>query len=168
METWDRGRLLVASVVKDEGIDLTGFVSGIDDNQIHRAERTAIYAVGNMDTVPQALLHNLKHNQTLHRRNIILTVAFKELPRIANPERVEVKRLSETVWSVRLNFGFMDTPDVPMALHLCTEKELSFDDQSTTYFLSRQTVIPSREGEMSWWRENLFSVLHRNASSIAS
>lgn len=168
METWQRGRSLVASAIRDEGIDLAGFVRGIDDHQTRRAERTAIYAVGNMDTVPQALLHNLKHNQVLHRRNIILTVAFREVPRVAPDERIEAKRLSETFWCVRLHFGFMDTPDVPKALKLCDDQALIIDEQNTSYFLSRQTVIPSREGEMSWWRENLFSVLHRNASSVAS
>jgi KUP system potassium uptake protein len=140
----------------------------VDTEETRRSERTAVYAVGNSEMVPQALLHNLKHNQVLHRRNVILTVVFQQIPWVSEAERVEVEKISSTFWRIRLNFGFMNTPDVPKALTLCKNLGMEFSDIETTFFLSRQTIIPTHDGAMSWWRENLFSALHRNAGSIAS
>ncbi len=167
METWEKGRGLVASAIRSEGLDLKAFVKKIDGEKISRAKRTAVYAVGNIDTVPQALLHNLEHNEVLHLRNIILTVIFREVPYVKESQRVEVERLSDTFWHVRLNFGFMNAPDVPKNLALLHSPELPIEPFETTYFLSRQTVIPTHDGAMSWWRENLFATLHKNAGSVS-
>ncbi len=167
METWEHGRRLVNAAIREEGISLPAFARDVDTPDMRRADRTAVYAVGNTDTVPQALLHNLKHNQVLHRRNVILTVDFREMPWVPDASRVTVEKLTDSFWRVTLNFGFMDTPDVPRALALCAAHGLAFSAIETTYFLSRQTVIPTRDGAMSWWRENLFSTLHKNAGSVA-
>jgi len=168
MQTWEKGRSLVIEVIQKDGINLQSFIRGVDTEEIRRSERTAVYAVGNSEMVPQALLHNLKHNQVLHRRNVILTVVFQQVPWVSEAERVEVEKISSTFWRIRLNFGFMNTPDVPKALTLCKNLGMEFSDIETTFFLSRQTIIPTHDGAMSWWRENLFSALHRNAGSIAS
>lgn len=168
MDTWEKGRTLVATAIREQGIGLEGFVKDIDNATVARADRTAIYAVGSNETVPQALLHNLKHNQVLHRRNVIMTVVFKEVPWVRASDRIEIQQLSPSFWRLRLNFGFMNTPDVPQALALCQEQGLNILDFETTYFLSRQTVIPSHDGALSWWRENLFSALHRNSGSVAN
>jgi KUP system potassium uptake protein len=168
METWERGRRLVSQVLSKEGIALDEFARQVDTPDMRRSERTAIYAVGNADIVPQALMHNLKHNQVLHRRNVIMNVTFHEVPWVADAERVRIEHLSDTFWRVRLNFGFMDTTDVPRALMLAERQGLMIEPAATTYFLSRQTVVPTHDGAMSWWRENLFSALHRNAGSVAS
>ncbi|MEO0318400.1 MAG: hypothetical protein RL404_2077 [Pseudomonadota bacterium] len=167
METWEKGRSLVHSSIRDEGIELASFVKEIDTDEIRRANRTAIYAVGYTETVPQALLHNLKHNEILHRRNIVLTVVFKEIPWVPKSDRIEIEQISDSFWLVRVNFGFMNTPNVPRALELCESRGLPIDPFETTYFLSRQTVIPTHDGAMAWWRENLFSALHRNSGSVA-
>lgn len=167
METWEQGRRLVTEAIREEGISLEDFVQDVDTNEVRRSDRTAVYAVGNAETVPQALLHNLKHNQVLHRRNVILTVVFSDVPWIDDAHRVSVEPLGHSFWRVSLSFGFMDTPDVPRALELCAPLGLAFSDSETTYFLSRQTIIPTRDGAMSWWRENLFSTLHKNAGSVA-
>lgn len=167
METWERGRQLVTVAIREEGISLEAFVRDVDTADVRRSDRTAVYAVGHADTVPQALLHNLKHNQVLHRRNVILTVVFQEVPWVAEASRVTVAQLGASFWRVSLSFGFMDTPDVPRALALCAPYGLAFSDSETTYFLSRQTVIPTRDGAMRWWRENLFATLHKNAGSVA-
>jgi KUP system potassium uptake protein len=168
MQTWEKGRSLVIEVIQKDGINLQSFIRGVDTEETRRSERTAVYAVGNSEMVPQALLHNLKHNQVLHRRNVILTVVFQQVPWVSEAERVEVEKISSTFWRIRLNFGFMNTPDVPKALTLCKNFGMEFSDIETTFFLSRQTIIPTHDGAMSWWRENLFSALHRNAGSIAS
>lgn len=168
METWEQGRRLVAQALDREGIALDEFAKQVDTPDMHRSHRTAIYAVGNAGIVPQALMHNLKHNQVLHQQNIILNVAFHEVPWITEGERLSIERISETFWRVRLNFGFMDDTDVPRALAMASPTGLVLDPASTTYFLSRQTVVPTHDGAMAWWRENLFSTLHRNAGSVAS
>jgi KUP system potassium uptake protein len=167
METWEQGRGLVAKALRNDGLDLKTFVEGIDKENIARAKRTAIYAVGNIDTVPQALLHNLRHNEVLHQRNIILTVIFKEIPYVKESDRIEIEKLSNTFWRVRLNFGFLNTPDVPKNLALVSIEGTQLTPFEITYFLSRQTVIPTHDGAMSWWRENLFATMHRNAGSVA-
>jgi KUP system potassium uptake protein len=168
MQTWEQGRNLIVAMIQKDGINLTSFIHSVDTEDTRRSERTAVYAVGNSETVPQALLHNLKHNQVLHRRNIILTVVFKQIPWVSESERIEIEKLSQTFWRIRINFGFMNAPDVPKALTLCHKLGMEFSDIDTTFFLSRQTVIPTHDGAMSWWRENLFSTLHRNAGSVAT
>ena len=168
MQTWEQGRNLIVAMIQKDGINLTSFIHSVDTEDTRRSERTAVYAVGNSETVPQALLHNLKHNQVLHRRNIILTVVFKQVPWVSESERIEIEKLSQTFWRIRINFGFMNAPDVPKALTLCHKLGMDFSDIDTTFFLSRQTVIPTHDGAMSWWRENLFSTLHRNAGSVAT
>jgi KUP system potassium uptake protein len=168
MQTWEKGRSLISAVIQKDGINLKTFTESVDTEEIRRSERTAVYAVGNAEMVPQALLHNLKHNQVLHRRNVILTVVVRQIPWVSDNERVEIEKLSPTFWRIRLNFGFMNTPDVPKALALCHKYGMEFSDSDTTFFLSRQTIIPTYDGAMSWWRENLFSALHRNAGSVAT
>ena len=167
METWEQGRGLVAKAIRNDGLNLQQFVQQIDKDGIARAKRTAIYAVGNFDTVPQALLHNLRHNEVLHHRNIILTVIFKEIPYVKESDRIEIERLSDTFWRIRLNFGFLNTPDVPNNLAHVSIEGAQLTPFEITYFLSRQTVIPTHDGAMSWWRENIFATMHRNAGSVA-
>ena len=83
--------------------------------------------------MPQALLHNLKHNQVLHRRNVILTVVFQQVPWVSEAERVEVEKISPSFWQIRLNFGFMNTPDVPKALTLCKNFGIEFSYSSVDH-----------------------------------
>lgn len=166
MSTWSRGRALLLESIRRDGIELHVFIQSLDQSSIQRAERTAVYAVANPDTVPQALLHNLKHNQVLHARNIIMTVVFHEVPWIPLHERVKIEALGPGFWRVALHFGFMDTPDVPKALKLCEASGLRIPVFETTYFLSRETVVPTPGGGMANWREHLFAMMNRNASGV--
>jgi KUP system potassium uptake protein len=166
MSTWARGRELLLDSIRSEGLELQPFIDSLDPRSIHRVERTAIYAVANPETVPQALLHNLKHNQVLHERNVILTVQFADVPWVPMEERVQVQALGHCFWRVTLNFGFMNTPDVPKALALAESHGLRIPLFETTYFLSRETVVPSPGGGMMHWRERLFAAMSRNAGGI--
>ncbi|ODV07143.1 MAG: potassium transporter Kup [Rubrivivax sp. SCN 70-15] len=166
MSTWARGRTLLMESIRRDGIELQPFIDALDPRSIHRVERTAVYAVANPETVPQALLHNLKHNQVLHERNVILTVAFHEVPWVGMDERVEVESLGHSFWRVTLHFGFMNTPDVPKALALVDTQGLRIPPFETTYFLSRETVVPTPGGGMANWRERLFAAMTRNASGV--
>jgi len=168
MSTWKRGRKLLMEHIRRDDPDLLPFITSLaTDAAAHRASRTAVYAVANPDTVPQALMHNLKHYQVLHEKNLILTVKFEGVPKVPPAERVQVTRLVEGFWRVQVSYGFMDEPDVPKALELCARQGLPIDQGALSYFLSREIVVPTRGAGMAHWREALFAAMSRNAGSVA-
>jgi KUP system potassium uptake protein len=166
MSTWSRGRDLLLKGIRRDGLELQSFIDGLDPRSVHRAGRTAVYPVADPSTVPQALLHNLKHNQVLHERNVVLTVVFHEVPWVPMEERVQVEALGHSFWRVTLNFGFMNTPDVPRALALTEAQGLRIPVFETSYFLSRETVVPTPGGGMANWRERLFAAMSHNAGGV--
>jgi KUP system potassium uptake protein len=166
MSTWKRGRELLIAHIRQDDMPLEPFVQSLSTESIPRPPRTAVYAVANPDTVPQALMHNLKHNMVLHERNIVLTVVFHDRPWVPFDERVEVEPLGHGFWRVRVNYGFKNTPDIPKALELCADKGLQVDLFTVSYFLSREIVVPTRGGGMARWRESLFAAMSRNAGSV--
>ncbi len=167
MTTWASGRKLLVESIQKDGIDLVPFITQLDFSTVNIAERTAIYAVANPKVVPQALLHNMKHNQVLHRKNIILTVQFEEIPRIQLEQCVEISRLSDHFWRVIVKRGFMDNTDIPLILENCKQHGLDITAFESTYFLSRETVVPTQKKGMMHWREKLFATMSRNSSDIA-
>lgn len=169
MSTWARGRAQLLESIRSDGLALVPFIESLAEHPMnHRVSRTAVFAVANPDTVPQALLHNLKHNQVLHETNVILTVLFQEVPVVPLAERVEVLPLGPGFWRVALRFGFMEAPDVPEALALCEAHGLRIPVFETSYFLSRETVVPTPGAGMAAWREHLFAVMNRHASGVVS
>lgn len=166
MSTWARGRELLLGSIRRDGLALQDFIDTLDTRSLNRASRTAAYAVADPTTVPQALLHNLKHNQVLHERNVILTVVFHEVPWVPMERRVQVDALGHGFWRVTVNFGFMNTPDVPQALTLTQQQGLHIPVFETTYFLSRETVVPTPGEGMNNWRERLFAAMSRNAGGV--
>jgi KUP system potassium uptake protein len=167
MSTWARGRELLMAGIRREGLALEPFIESLDETGLHRAERTAVYPVADTTTVPQALLHNLKHNQVLHERNVILTVTFHERPWVPMHERVAVEALGRHFWRVTLHFGFMNVPDVPRALEMTASHGLRLPTFETSYFLSRATIVPTPGAGMAHWREALFAAMSRNAGGVA-
>lgn len=167
MATWRRGRELLLESLRNDDPELLPFITALAGDDIHRVSRTAVYAVANPQTVPQALMHNLKHNQVLHERNLILTVVFHDVPWIAFEERVQITPLAAGFWKVQINYGFKNTPDIPKALELCRSQGLPINLFETSYFLSRETVVPTRGSGMSRWREAFFALMSRNAGSVA-
>jgi KUP system potassium uptake protein len=169
MATWRRGRELLIEHIRSDDPDLVPFITALSaDEYLRRTPRTAVYAVANPDTVPQAMLHNLKHNQVLHEQNVILTVRFQEVPWVPEQERLQVEPLVSGFWKVQVNYGFMDEPDIPRALRLCSDQGLSVDEGALSYFLSREIVVPTRGAGMAPWREALFATMSRNAGSVVS
>lgn len=166
MSTWSSGRDLLLRSIRRDGLDLKAFVDALDTPSMARAKRTAVYPVADPATVPLALLHNLKHNQVLHETNVILTVVFQEVPTVPRSDRVEVEALGQGFWRVRLHFGFMDAPDVPNALALAEPLGLAIPEFETSYFLSRETVVPVPGSGMAQWREHLFATMSRNAGGV--
>jgi KUP system potassium uptake protein len=124
-----------------------------------------VFLSASPDGVPSALLHNLKHNQVLHDRNVLLTVIVEDHPYVPEEERVTISDLTKGFFRVTVHYGFMEEPDIPAALSHCALKGLNFDLMSTSFFVSRETVIPSLKRGMAPWREKLFSWMSKNAMS---
>ena len=167
MSSWRRGRELLRGSIVERDPELAPFLHSLPTGELRRATRTAVYPVSSPATVPQALLHNLRHNQVLHERNVILTVVFLDEPWVPEAERVSVRLLAPGFWRVQVNYGFKDTPDIPRALLLCAAHDLPINLFETSYFLSRETVVPTRRRGMVLWRERLFAFMARNAANIA-
>ena len=169
MLTWAGGRKQLLARIHQDGLELDSFVASLGADSVHRVGRTAVYPVADASTVPQALLHNLKHNQVLHATNVVLTVVFRDVPWVAPADRAEVLRLDSgaNFWRVTLHFGFMDTPDVPQAMALVAPRGLLVPLFETSWFLSRETVLPAPGAGLGRWRELLFALMSRNASGVA-
>lgn len=168
MATWRRGRELLLARIRLDDPELLPFISALSGDSLHRVPRTAVYAVANASTVPQALMHNLKHNQVLHARNVILTVIFHDVPWIPFENRLVVQPLAPGFWRLEIHYGFKNTPDIPKALALCQQQGLKINLFETSYFLSREIVVPTQGSGMARWREVLFAVMSRNAGSVAA
>ncbi|NBX20329.1 MAG: potassium transporter Kup [Betaproteobacteria bacterium] len=167
MATWRRGRELLLSSLRQDDPELLPFVQALSQDKMHVVPRTAVYAVANPDTVPQAVMHNLKHNQVLHERNIILTVVFHDVPWIPFEERVKVQPLVSGFWRVEVHYGFKNNPDIPQALELCKAHGIAINLFETSYFLSREIVVPTKGHGMALWRERMFALMSRNAGNAA-
>lgn len=113
-------------------------------------------------------MHNLKHNQVLHQTNLILTVVFSAVPTVAQEQRLTVKEIGAGFWQIKCHYGFMETPNIPKALENCKIDNVTIDPFTTSYFVSRETVISGPGGKMAKWRDDLFAVMSRNAGSVVS
>jgi KUP system potassium uptake protein len=168
MSTWASGRRLLLEAIGRNDPPLAPFVEALaEDSTLQRTPRTAVYAVANPDTVPQALLHNLKHNQVLHEHNLVLTVRFHDRPVIDPVDQIDWQLLAPGFWRITLHYGFKQEPDVPAALARCAIPGLVIEPAATSYFLSRETVVPTPGAGMAHWREVLFAAMARNAGGIA-
>ncbi|MBS0382836.1 MAG: potassium transporter Kup [Proteobacteria bacterium] len=163
LTTWRRGRELVLRALKHGGLALAPFIENLAEHPPTRVEGTAIFLVSDPDAVPHALLHNLKHNKVLHRRNVILTVDTLETPHADPDERIELADLGHDFQKLVLRFGFADDPNVPVALHECAKRGLDIQMMDTTFFLSRETIVATKRPGMALWRDKLFAFLARNA-----
>ena len=166
MSTWKRGRELLIDSIRQDDPELQPFIESLAQHVDQRAPRTAVFMVANPDTVPQALMHNLKHNCVLHEQNLILSVVFHEQAYVEGEEAVVVTRLAEGFWRVSINYGFMNLPDIPSSLKCCEAHGIDLEPMRTSYFVSRETVVPTRGDGMWQWREKLFATMSRNAGSV--
>ena len=168
MWTWKQGREILLQHIHEDDPKLEDFVNMIARENKTRIGRTAIFLCANQDTVPQALMHNLKHNQVLHQTNLILTVEFLDVPIVAKEQRIHIKEIGSGFWKIKLDYGFMEMPNIPKALEDCKIENVTIDPFTTSYFVSRETIISGPGGKMAKWRDDLFVVMSRNAGSIVS
>jgi KUP system potassium uptake protein len=166
--TWKRGREVLAERVRARLMPLESFLQHLKYDMPARVKGTAIFMSGNIETVPIALLHNLKHNQVLHERVIFLTVQGEDMPYVPPEQFLEYQELSEGFHRVVARYGFMEEPDVPRLLKKCASKGLHFDMSRTTFFLGRETILATKKPAMAIWREKLFAVMTRNALSATA
>ncbi|MDT7837879.1 KUP/HAK/KT family potassium transporter (plasmid) [Aquabacterium sp. OR-4] len=170
MHTWQAGRAGVLAAIRRDGLDLQAFVATLDARSLPRCQRVAVYPVADPTLVPQALLHNLKHNQVLHATNVVVTVQFAETPWVDDAQRVQLEPLGQGFWRVQLRHGFMQQPDLPRALAQCAAMGLVVPPFETSWFLSRETLVPAEApcGPLQRWRGRLFAAMSRNAGSAAA
>ena len=167
MMTWKDGRRLLNEKLKADAIDLPSFLDAVFVSPPVRVEGTAVFLTAEIGTVPNALLHNLKHNKVLHANNLFVTVRNHEVPWIGMDKRLEIEALGHDCWQVMIHYGFKNDPNVPKALQHIKGRGCELDDMTTSYFLSRDTVVPSIGRGMARWREKLFAQMHHNASGAA-
>ena len=167
MKTWEDGRRLMRAALASDALALPAFLESVFISPPLRVSGTAVFLNAESGTVPNALLHNLKHNKVLHAQNLFVTVHNHEVPWVEEEERVKVQALEHDSWQIDLHYGFMDDPDVPRALALLRGCGCEVEPMSTSYFLSRESVIPSVGTGMAPWREKLFAQMHHNASGAA-
>jgi KUP system potassium uptake protein len=167
MTTWKRGRNILNEKLKTDAIDLQSFLASVFSAPPLRVPGTAVFLTAEPGTVPNAMLHNLKHNKVLHDHNLFVTVRNHEVPWIGLDRRAEIEPLGHDCWQVTLHYGFKNDPDVPRALEQIRNRGCELDPMTTSYFLSRDNVVPSIGGGMARWREKLFAQMHHNASAAA-
>ncbi|MFZ2986374.1 potassium transporter Kup [Ideonella sp.] len=167
MLTWKQGRSLMRNRVRNDAIELEGFLEAVFTSPPVRVAGTAVFLVAEEGLTPNALMHNLKHNKVLHEHNLFVTVRNHEIPWVGFDKRLTMRPLGHDCWQVTLNFGFKNDPDVPEALRLLEGRGVPMDEMDTSYFLSRETVIPTFGAGMAMWREKLFASMHRNATDMA-
>ena len=167
MMTWKQGRALVSAKQQAEAMDLPSFLDAVFVAPPLRVEGTAVFLTAETGTVPNALLHNLKHNKVLHERNLFVTVRSHELPWIGLDKRLVAERLGHNCWQVVIHYGFKNDPDVPQALAAMRGRGCDLEPMTTSYFLSRDVVVPTLGGGMAPWREKLFAQMHHNAGAAA-
>lgn len=161
LTTWKRGRKLLFEEIARRSIPIQTIVDYV--GEVNRARGTAVFLVGVNEGAPAALLHNLKHNQVLHERNVLLSVIIEDKPFVTKGNRLLINDLGKSFYRVKVFYGFMQTPDVPAALDLCAPLGLSFDMMDTTFFTSRALIVSAPTPGMMKWRELLFIMMSKNA-----
>jgi KUP system potassium uptake protein len=168
LATWKNGRKLLMERLAPGAIPMEPFIQSVTAHPPTRVPGTAVFLTAASEGVPHALLHNLNHNKVLHERIVLLTVETRDIPHVADEDRVEISSLGTDFYRMVVHYGFKDDPDVPRALELAAAKGLKFEMMETSFFLSRQTLIPKVGPGMALWREKLFALMSRNASSATT
>ncbi len=165
LTTWYKGRRLLRERVVSDSIRLPDFVQALLAHPPHRVEGTAVFLTAHIDFVPVALLHNLKHNRVLHERVVFLKLSIWDVPYVRDEERLTISELGGNCYVVRAVHGFKETPDINQVLTLLEQKHgLKLELSDTSFFLARDTVVPSNLPGMAIWRERLFAWMMQNAA----
>jgi KUP system potassium uptake protein len=165
MWTWTRGANILTAKTRRDSVPLVDLMEILRARAPHRAPGTAIFLTSDPEMTPVALMHNLKHNKVLHERNVILTVRTTETPRVREEDRVLIEKVNDDFKKVIVNYGFMESPNIPKALAVCRKQGLKFDIMATSFFLGRRSIVPSANSGMPLWQDRLFIYLMKNAAN---
>jgi KUP system potassium uptake protein len=169
MLTWRKGRKVLGGHLSNICLPIDALLPELERGNVRRVPGTAIYMSGKGTGTPLALLHNLKHNKVLHEQVVLLTVRTAEIPYLSNiKDRVALEKMGEGFWRAQIHFGFMEKPDVPVALASLKQSEVCLDPLRTTYFIGRETILATRKLGLSPWRGSLFAWMTRNAGDVTS
>jgi KUP system potassium uptake protein len=173
LSTWKRGRQILAAQLRDAGLPLPLFLGEIGRKNPVRVPGTAVFLTSNVENVPPVMLHHLKHNKVLHERVVLVSLVTEEIPSVPEAERVAARELGSGFYQVVARYGFMETPDVPAMLESIPKRaipgpKLRIVSMETTYFLGRETLLPTGPSKMASWRKRLFIVMARNAQTASS
>ena len=168
MSTWKRGGQLLGERTSGEAIELESFIDALMVSMPVRVMGTSVFMAPESNYVPNSMLLNLMHNKVLHERVMVVSVEVFDVPYVPEIDRVEIRKLKGDFYQMKVQYGFKDEPDIPLALSLCAEQGVAIDMMETTFFLGRATLIPKKGSGMAMWREKLFVYLYRNASSAMS
>jgi KUP system potassium uptake protein len=173
LSTWKRGRQMLAAMLRDAGLPLGLFLAEIERKKPQRVPGTAVFMTSNTGNAPPVMLHHLKHNKILHERVILVSVLTEEFPFVAHADRIRVSELGSGFYQVIGRYGFMETPDVPALLDALPRVRppnvrLELKPMETTYYLGRETLIPTGPAPMATWRKKLFIVMARNARTASA
>ncbi len=162
--TWRRGAAILVAKTRRIEVPLLDLIKSLEKRPPHIVKGTAVFLTSDPSFVPTALMHNLKHNKVLHEHNVILTIETAETPRVDPAERVKMETISEKFSTVRLRFGFMESPNVPKALVIARKLGWQFDIMATSFFVSRRSLKPSAQSGMPLWQDHLFIAMSRSAN----
>ncbi len=168
MTTWKKGRRILSERIQSEAQLLEEFLQEVARRPPTRVRGTAVFMNGNATRTPPALLQNLEHNKVLHQRVLFLTVKTKQVPYVDPEERVEIESIGNGFYRLRVFYGYMEDPDIPKVLEKVDAADLIFDAEDTTYFLGRETIMASKRPGMPIWREKIFALISRNATSATA
>ncbi|MBL8521492.1 MAG: potassium transporter Kup [Betaproteobacteria bacterium] len=156
MSTWWRGRHILRRKSNEGALPLKGFVDSVVDSDIPRVAGTGVFMTTSPDGVPNALLHNLKHNKVLHGRVVVLSVQVQDIPRVPKEDYIWIENLQHGFYKITAHYGFKESPDIPAMLADCKLQHMEFDMMETSFFVNRETLIATPKGGMALWREHLF------------
>jgi len=162
--TWRRGSVILSDKTRRTEVPLDALIKSLEKRPPHIVKGTAVFLTSDPNFAPTALLHNLKHNKVLHEHNVVLTIETAQTPRVSLANRVRMETVSDKFATVRLRFGFMETPNVPKALAVARKLGWQFDIMSTSFFVSRRSLKPSAQSGMPRWQDRLFIGLSRSAN----
>ena len=169
MITWKRGRSILSERIQAEAQPLDHLLKSLESMRITRVPGTAIFMSGTASKAPPALMHNLEHNKVLHKLVVFVTVKTEQVPHIADDKRLMVEHFGEGMYRVKVHYGFMEEPNIPNVLEAAAGKQLPrIEAEDTTYFLGRETIISTSRKGMARWREKLFALMARNATTATA
>jgi KUP system potassium uptake protein len=165
MWTWVRGSRIVYEKSRKDSVPLVDLIKMLEKSKPVRVAGTAVFLTSDPETAPGALLHNLKHNKVLHKRNIMMTINTAEMPRVPDSERLVIEDLTEDVKRIIVRVGYMESPRVPHFLALARRRGLDFDIMQTSFFLGKRTIKAAATSGMPLWQDNIFIFLSRSAAN---